>query len=256
MPLTTSQCPWPSECIQGTLQETVYVDHILVTTGIFPSSGALRSQSSGNLQKLFFASTSESMHSGRQLTQEDQNENLSEVVNVGHRNTKYMKFQYSKAPLPGRGACRYTQDHSLHPVGDNVINSNFAASMKAKPLVALPAYTKGTLHADSWRTFSHGEMHDSKPGLAFYSMGKTNTLKEIGARMDTLSHAQRKHHGRSEDFCRPESAPPGIDNLYLHGRGGALGSSLRAGDCYSTSNQSQFWDFRFSAERPMTSSGD
>eukprot|EP00490_Sorites_sp_Unknown_P002152 CAMPEP_0114696550 /NCGR_PEP_ID=MMETSP0191-20121206/72689_1 /TAXON_ID=126664 /ORGANISM="Sorites sp." /LENGTH=115 /DNA_ID=CAMNT_0001994343 /DNA_START=95 /DNA_END=441 /DNA_ORIENTATION=- len=94
----------------------------------------------------------------------------------------------------------------------------------------------------------------SKPGLAFYRHAKTNTLKEIGAVMDQKSHEHRWHGGRCEEFCRPESAPPGIDNLYLTGRGGALGTSLRAGDCYKTSNQDQFFDFKYLVQRPGTSS--
>lgn len=228
---------------------------VTTSTGIFPGSGALRSQSQGSLSKLFFASTSETMYAGRQLLQEDQNESLSEVVNIGHRKTKYLPFRYSKAPLPGRGACRYTQDFRIKPVGDHLINHSMAESKKEPPAVPLPSYGSETLHSDSWRVFGPEEMRESKPGLAFYRHSKTNTLKEIGAIMDQKSHAHRRHHGRWEEFCRPESAPPGIDNLYLTGRGGALGTSLRAGDCYKTSNQDQFYDYRYMVQRPDTAIG-
>lgn len=228
---------------------------VTTSTGIFPGSGALRSQSQGSLSKLFFASTSETMYAGRQLLQEDQNESLSEVVNIGHRKTRYLPFRYSKAPLPGRGACRYTQDFRIKPVGDHLINHSMAESKKEPPAVPLPSYGSETLHSDSWRVFGPEEMRESKPGLAFYRHSKTNTLKEIGAIMDQKSHAHRRHHGRWEEFCRPESAPPGIDNLYLTGRGGALETSLRAGDCYKTSNQDQFYDYRYMVQRPDTAIG-
>lgn len=186
--------------------------------------------------------------------QEDQNENLGEIVNIGQRKTKYMPFRYSKAPLPGRGACRYAQEYGIKPVGDHLINHSIAESKKEPPSVQPPSFGRETLHGDSWRPFSAEELNKSRPGLSFYSMAKTGTLKEIGAIMDKKSHEHRKNHGRCESFCRPESAPPGIDNLYLVGRGGALGSSLRAGDCYSTSNQHQFFDLRYMAQRPETSS--
>mmetsp|Transcript_50649 Transcript_50649/g.120879 ORF Transcript_50649/g.120879 Transcript_50649/m.120879 type:complete len:239 (+) Transcript_50649:48-764(+) len=229
---------------------------LTASTGIFPGKSSMLTQSRGDLERLFFSATSENVYDGRQLTKVDQNENLSEIVNVGQRTTKYLPFRYSTAPLPPRGACRYTQELGFRPLGDNVINSNFAATMKEPPVVRLPSDGTRPLHADSWRTFSTSEMHESKPGLAFYSMGKTNTLKDMGAKMDKLSDSHRRHHGRSESFCRPESAPPGIDNLYMSGRGGSLGTSLRAGDCYRTMKQNDFWDYRFLAGdgRPPTSS--
>eukprot|EP00913_Durusdinium_trenchii_P001827 g1693.t1 len=158
---------------------------------------------------------------------------------------RYMPFRYSKAPLPGRGACRYAQEYGIKPVGDHLINHSIAESKKetrdlestseSKQICKPPSFGRETLHGDSWRPFSAEELNKSRPGLSFYSMAKTGTLKEIGAIMarlerdfatqaarkhltkDKKSHEHRKNHGRCESFCRPESAPPGIDNLYLVG---------------------------------------
>merc|ERR1719375_1254258 len=43
------------------------------------------------------------------MPEEDRTENFDQIHSMGKKNTKYMKFHPSRAPLVDRTACRYTK---------------------------------------------------------------------------------------------------------------------------------------------------
>merc|ERR1719333_1288957 len=45
------------------------------------------------------------------MPEEDRTENFDQIHSMGKKNTKYMKFHPSRAPLVDRTACRYTQEY-------------------------------------------------------------------------------------------------------------------------------------------------
>eukprot|EP00930_Biecheleria_cincta_P071143 TRINITY_DN58679_c0_g1_i1.p1 TRINITY_DN58679_c0_g1~~TRINITY_DN58679_c0_g1_i1.p1 ORF type:complete len:231 (+),score=30.56 TRINITY_DN58679_c0_g1_i1:77-769(+) len=216
------------------------------SSGLLPSPKAVRSLSSSDIAKLMWATTNSHDFSGRQLKEDDKNESMDEVHSIGFRDTKYLPFRYSTAPLIDRTACRYTQELCARPLGDHLGNYDFAESMKA-PKMALnrPREPDNSSHRESWRNFSREERLDTKQPLAFYSMAKTGTLNGMGNRMDQLSFAHTMHHGRSEKFCNSGTVPPPADNLKMGGRGGALGSTLRAGDGYRSRYGHDYWKFQY-----------
>merc|ERR1711907_730269 len=78
--------------------------------GVFPSQTAVRSRSVGDLQRLYFKTTTKQEHDWRVIPNEDRPENFDSVHNIGKRTTKYMKYQKKVAPLVDRTACRYNQE--------------------------------------------------------------------------------------------------------------------------------------------------
>jgi len=224
------------------------------SSGFMPTSNAMRSQSHGDLTKLFYSSASSTAFAGRQLGEADKNESMSEVHAVGQRDTKYLPFRINQSKLIDRTSCRYTQELCPRPVGDHLGNFDFAASMKGLTSSPMgPDRKNNTLHSESWRDFSREETRESKPGLAFYSMAKTATLNDMGVTMDTMSFAHSKHQGRSEPFCNSGTADTAKDNLVTGMRGGAL----KAGDCYRTRYGKDFWNYSFPSQasgssRPQT----
>eukprot|EP00931_Biecheleriopsis_adriatica_P103211 TRINITY_DN78075_c0_g1_i1.p1 TRINITY_DN78075_c0_g1~~TRINITY_DN78075_c0_g1_i1.p1 ORF type:complete len:247 (-),score=30.22 TRINITY_DN78075_c0_g1_i1:56-796(-) len=220
------------------------------SSGLTPCRNAWRSVSQSDLEKLCWTTASAHHHSGRQLEEDAKNESMNEVQGIGHRDTKYLPFRYTQTPLIGRWACKYTQELCARPLGDHLGNNDFAASMKDNEFRAMPSKEKRSLHNDSWRSFSSAQMQEAKPGLAFYTMAKTDTLNDTGARTDKLSFSHRNHHGRSERFCNSGTVPPASDGLFMSGRGGALGNTLRAGDCFRSRYADDFWNYSFSASLP------
>merc|ERR1719389_674765 len=64
------------------------------------------------------------------MPEEDRTENFDQIHSMGKKNTKYMKFHPSRAPLVDRTACRYTQEYIARPLGDCETNKALAENFK------------------------------------------------------------------------------------------------------------------------------
>merc|ERR1719161_685718 len=49
------------------------------------------------------------------MPEEDRTENFDQIHSMGKKNTKYMKFHPSRAPLVDRTACKYHQEFTRSP---------------------------------------------------------------------------------------------------------------------------------------------
>jgi len=100
--------------------------------GVFPSQSAVRSVPTHEINKVYFASTSKSQFcwSSGTMPEEDRMENFDQIHSVGKKNTKYLKFQASKAPLVDRTACKYNQEFTAKPLGDCETNKALAENFK------------------------------------------------------------------------------------------------------------------------------
>merc|ERR1712137_917074 len=100
------------------------------------SQSAVRSKSTGDLQRLYFRTCQREEHNWRTIPEADRTENFDQIHNIGKRTTKYLKFQKKEAPLVDRTACRYNQEFTAKPLGDNVANAELARTFSGakKPL--------------------------------------------------------------------------------------------------------------------------
>lgn len=92
--------------------------------GVFPE--ALPVFTRQHMQKLYF-STSYSEHQGLLGTP---GENMDDVLNMGRKDGKYMRFRPSRAPLFSREFCSYSAHYDEKPLGDHVANKMLAESFR------------------------------------------------------------------------------------------------------------------------------
>mmetsp|Transcript_12717 Transcript_12717/g.39813 ORF Transcript_12717/g.39813 Transcript_12717/m.39813 type:complete len:257 (+) Transcript_12717:57-827(+) len=105
--------------------------HAYQSSGCFPGQTAVTSVSPEDLKKLTYKTTYGHGTPGRMMSADDKWENFSDVHGIGKKDTQYMRFQKSTAPLLDRTACSSSRDFMEKPLGDCTVNSELAESFKA-----------------------------------------------------------------------------------------------------------------------------
>jgi len=159
--------------------------------GVFPSQTAIRSRSTGDLQKLYFKTTNRAEHDWRTIPDAERPENFDQIHSIGKRTTKYMKYQKKVAPLVDRTACRYTQEFISKPLGDYQCNKELAENFKAvkKPMQAPMADVKSN-YREQFAPITTQELRSSKmktcapKAVRTKTLGGTDDLLEV----ESLNH--------------------------------------------------------------------
>lgn len=172
--------------------------------GVFPLSRPRRAASEADLLKkrLMWATTAQSEHGPKTLSEADRNENMWHVLEVEHKNTKLRSLPKKEAPLMDRSSgCTHSRDFNVQSYEDFHVNRRMADSM------ALTLRGKGTVpdvqpwitepsssYASSWLGAKGEEMRQAKPRIAGSRRGGiTNTLSGTGHSWVTASHMENQN---------------------------------------------------------------
>jgi len=196
-----------------------------VSFGVFPSSSAVKSRSTGELQALYYATTTSKNHAGRIQLPEDRGENFDAIHKMGQKNTKYMKYQIKKAPLVDRSACKYHQEFVPKPLGDCVCNRELAKTFKGGlagggKIQSNPSFGKSSRYVEDFcGSRSTAEMRGAKaPSQGPHRKARTQTLGGTGDLLELSSCSHGDHIAHPQHLAKPGEILIPKPNLTLAGR--------------------------------------
>jgi hypothetical protein len=160
--------------------------------GVFPSQSAVRSKSTGDLQRLYFRTCQRDEHDWRTIPENDRPENFDQIHNIGKRTTKYMKFQKKTAPLVDRTACRYNQEFTPKPLGDYATNKELAITFSgAKKPTTSKAFDAQTNYQSTFKDMDTQQLRSAKQKSCAPKQVRTSTLGGTGDLLETGSMAHQ-----------------------------------------------------------------
>lgn len=127
--------------------------------GVFPE--ALPVFTRQHMQKLYFT-TSSREHNG---SFGHAGENMDDVLNMGRKDGKYMRFRPSRAPLFSREFCTYSAHYDEKPLGDHEANKMLAESFRPywNKDQQRPKLDDRSTFSDSFVKYSRKQQGTAKP---------------------------------------------------------------------------------------------
>jgi hypothetical protein len=188
--------------------------------GVFPSTSAVRSVSTADLNRIYFASTSKAQFSWESGTmpEEDRTENFDQIHSMGKKNTKYMKFHPSRAPLVDRTACRYTQEYIARPLGDCETNKALAENFKNGGMsksMSSPFLGLKSSYMDTFAGHNQTAMRSAKQRSCAPRKVRTETLGGAGGLLETVSNSHNSHRAPPMALAKPGEVVLPKPNLTL-----------------------------------------
>jgi len=176
--------------------------------GVFPSASAVMSVSTTDRNKVYFASTHKAQFSWASGTmpEEDRAENFDQIHSVGKKNTKYMKFHPSRAPLVDRTACKYNQEFTAKPLGDCETNRALAENFKnggmsrssSSPFLGLKSSYMETFAGHAPENMRAAKQKSCAPRKVL-----TQTLGGAGGMLETVSNSHSSHRVPPMALAKP-----------------------------------------------------
>lgn len=180
--------------------------------GVFPSTSLASSSSSPNLtSKLWFSTTSQEQLTGQPLKADDRNDTFYDVLELGHKNTKHMKFPRNRAPLMDRAnGSLNVRDFTPPSFEDFSANRRLATLVKGSPKpIPSPWMGEATSYAGDFRGPAGEDLRDARQPAQGSRRGRTNTLSGTGHSWVATSHSQNQHRGPVDGHpIKPEIAVP------------------------------------------------
>jgi hypothetical protein len=162
------------------------------------------------LKRLTYSTTTNTGVSGRLQTQDDRWENFSDIHGMGKKDTKYMKFQKSRAPLLDYSGVTSRRELVTFPLGDHEMNSEMARTFRGNvdsgrgqnPARFCPATTYG----DTFVRLPPERMKEAKLPSTQPKGARTKTLSSVNNMMETRPRSHLEH-----------APPPGAgEEVILH----------------------------------------
>jgi hypothetical protein len=188
--------------------------------GVFPSSSAVNSVTRAELNKIYFASTSKAQFNWESGTMpaEDRTENFDQIHSMGKKNTKYMKFHPSRAPLVDRTACKYNQEFTPKPLGDCETNKALAENFKQGGMsksMSSPFLGLKSSYMDTFAGHDHASMKSAKAKSCAPKKVLTETLGGAGGMLETVSNSHNSHRAPPMALAKPGEVVLPKPNLTL-----------------------------------------
>uniref|UniRef100_A0A7S2ID77 Uncharacterized protein n=1 Tax=Alexandrium andersonii TaxID=327968 RepID=A0A7S2ID77_9DINO len=194
--------------------------------GVFTSSRAFRNVSQSDINRLYFNSDKEENFAGRMLSEADRSDSLHHVLEMGHKDTKYLKKRLRTAPAMDRTCSRYYGDYFAKTLAERGFNAGLADSYRKingdSSYSLAPSFSTGTLYHETFDGHSPEKMRESKPPPQGYSRALTQTLTSSEENYEVLSQAHRLHSGQVQT-PRAKEQPPDLILL----PGSVVGDSYR-----------------------------
>lgn len=168
------------------------------SSGCFPSATAVASVSKEDYKRLYLCTTKDKAHNWRAgtHTEDDRMENMDQVLSMGAKNTKYMRYQVKRAPLVDRTALTSCRDFCPKPLGDNICNRELADTFRGPKLAtSTPSVCKNeSSYGATFTLSSRKQMRSAKSKSCAPDQLRTRTLGGTGDMMELKSNSH-DHHG-------------------------------------------------------------
>lgn len=179
--------------------------------GVFPEAFPVFTRQ--HMQKLYF-STSYGEHAG---AHNEPGENMEDVLEMGKKDGKYMRFRPSRAPLFSREFCTYSAHYDEKPLGDNVANKMLAESFR--PVRNTGSHAKldsRSTASDAFIKFNRKQSQLAKPPAQ--GPNRKDRTKMPGSASDSLLVTKStSHEQHREPFTMPyNSQVKPLDNIQIN----------------------------------------
>lgn len=181
-----------------------------------PAPAALAGLSKDECRRYFYQTHTSSVYQGEANPEDAKCENFRDIHIVGQRDSKYMKYQYKRAPNWGRELCEHTREYHAHDQSDHAVTGELADLIKDKQGVGRPTvhpkFVANTKYHDDFRGFSRNETKRAlrqpytpvipcdKKGRPCHPMRGTDRLEE------TTSTNQKIYIPHPLDLAKTEKA--------------------------------------------------
>lgn len=154
-------------------------------------------------------------------------ENFYDIHMVGQRDSKYMKYQWKRAPLWDRSLCAYTREFQAHSLADGSVVKEAAEFIKSKQGVsrskAQPPFLGVTKYTDDYKPYTRDEARgacrpSAKPVIQVDDMGRPfHPLTGTGNLEETVSFDHETFGVHPLELAKAEKAVPPKGNLGTQG---------------------------------------
>jgi len=173
--------------------------------GVFPEAMPMLTRQ--HMQKLYFT-TSSREHNGAFAPP---GENMDDVMNMGARDGKYMRYRPSRAPLFTRDFCSYTAHYDEKPLGDHQANKMLAESFRPNRNVdtVRPKLDDRSTQKDSFVQYSKKQFRMAKPPNQ--GPDRRQRTKMPGSASDSLLVTTSSSHHQHQAPLDSRGLPPPVD---------------------------------------------
>ncbi|CAJ1358972.1 unnamed protein product [Effrenium voratum] len=177
------------------------------STGCLPGSQAVKSVPTDDLVRLTYRTAYATGVAGRIPASEDRGENFAGIHNIGRKESPYMKFQKTKAPLLDYSAVSSRREFTPHPLGDNKVNAMLAASFKAGwkggASTSAAEMQNQTSYQDTFTGFQGDRLKSAKMKSAKPKSGRTRTITGMTDLLETRPMSHVSFHAHPQDLATP-----------------------------------------------------
>lgn len=202
--------------------------------GVFTSASAVKSRPSEDLKKLYFKTTQNDSFARRDVSPRGRAESLGAIHEIGKKKTKYMDFQYKRAPCFGRDSCWYAKDYNTK-MSESKENRELAECFRGPTSTVhdAPMMETTSCYAQNHLFPSKRELRSAVQASRAPENGRTKTIGGTDLNLETQSSTHRLHPAPARGFNSTGQTMWPTANLYVSG--------LDSGDCYRTTYSNEFW---------------
>lgn len=172
-----------------------------ISTGCLPAPPAVQSIDKADLHKLTWSTTTNAGVgpgvTGRLQNDEDRWENFSDIHGMGKKDTKYMKFQKSRAPLLDYSGVTHKRDFVTFPLGDSEMNTEMARTFRGNVDSGRgknPArFNDATTYGETFQRLPVERMKEAKLPSTQPKGARTKTLSSVNNLMETRPRSHIEH---------------------------------------------------------------
>ncbi|CAK9011065.1 Hypothetical protein (Fragment) [Durusdinium trenchii] len=179
---------------------------IYQSTGCLPGSSAVKSVPTNDLVRLTYRTAYSTGVAGRIPSYEDRGENFAGIHNIGRKESPYMKFQKSTAPLLDWSAVSSRREFTPHPLGDNKVNAMLAASFKAGwkggAATSEAEINGNTSYQDAFTGYRGDRLKSAKMKSAKPKSGRTRTITGMTDLLETRPLSHVSFHAHPQDLAK------------------------------------------------------
>eukprot|EP00931_Biecheleriopsis_adriatica_P076786 TRINITY_DN50461_c0_g1_i1.p1 TRINITY_DN50461_c0_g1~~TRINITY_DN50461_c0_g1_i1.p1 ORF type:complete len:288 (-),score=45.79 TRINITY_DN50461_c0_g1_i1:335-1120(-) len=176
------------------------------STGCLPSSSGINSVSKEDLVRLTYRTTYGTGVAGRIPSAEDKGENFSDIHMIGRKESPYMKFQKSTAPLLDHSACTNKREYTVLPLGDNKVNAMLAASfkggLKGGAAGSNAEMLKSSSYKDTFISYGTDRSLSAKPPSQKPKSGRTKTITGMTDMLETKPTSHVSFHAHPTELAK------------------------------------------------------
>lgn len=189
-----------------------------------PAKGAFQKcgLSSEDMRRFFYQTHTSATFLGTQNPEDAGCENFYDIHQVGQRDSKYMKYQFKRAPNWDRSLCEHTRSYTPHDISDKGITDDLAECIKSKQGVGRPktqpAFSAVTKYTDDYKRPSRDQARTAvrapyKPVIPVDEKGRPYHPLCGDKLLEIMSHEHAHYNPHPLDLAKAEKAAKPDNNL-------------------------------------------